>query len=113
MHHVTLNFHEYQSFLNLNSPDILALWETMLDDSTGLCNHYVIGYPLYFQKDFLNDMHSLTVNVSEDCVCRGIIIKNVCGFLLMFFYFTQCLDFFLYQSPSLSFCMLFILFYLT
>ena len=38
------NFVDCESFLGSNSPDILALWETNLDDSTDSGNFYVRGY---------------------------------------------------------------------
>ena len=39
-----LNFVDCESFLESNSPDILALYETNLDDSIDSGNFYVRGY---------------------------------------------------------------------
>ena len=39
------NFVDYESFLESNSPDILALCQTNLDDSINSGNFSVRGYP--------------------------------------------------------------------
>ena len=53
---VCSNFAEYESFLESNSPDILALWETNLDDSIDSDNFSVRCYLL---------MHGLSFSVKE------------------------------------------------
>ena len=74
------NFVDCESFLESNSPDILALCETNLDDSTDSGNFSVRGY-LSFQLHVSCFQLALLHSVS---------------------YF-----FFLYRSPSLSLCMVF------
>ena len=59
------NFADCESFLESNSPDILALCETNLYDSTDSRNFSVRGYLPLIQKDSSNDMHGLPVYVKE------------------------------------------------
>ena len=59
------NFAECESFLESNSPDILALCETNLDDSSDFGNFSVRGYLLFIWKDSLTHMHGLAVYVKE------------------------------------------------
>ena len=51
------NFVEGESFLELNSPDILTLCETNLDDSIDSDNFSVRGYLSLIRKDFVTHMH--------------------------------------------------------
>ena len=52
--------------LELNSPEILALCETNLDDPVDSGNFSVRGYlPLLIQKDSVSHIHGLTVYVKE------------------------------------------------
>ena len=57
------NFVECESFLESNSPDILALCETNLDDSIDSGNFSVRGYLPLIQKDSTTHMHGLAVYV--------------------------------------------------
>ena len=59
------NFVDCESFLESNSPDILALYETNLDDSIDSGNFFVRGYLLLIQKDSSTHMHGLTVHMKE------------------------------------------------
>ena len=59
------NFVDYESFLESNSPDIVALCETNLDDSIDTGNFSVIVYPPLIQKDSSTQMYILTVYVKE------------------------------------------------
>ena len=59
------NFVDYESFLESHSPDILALFETNLDDSTDSGNFAVRGYLPLICKDSSTHMHSLAVYVKE------------------------------------------------
>ena len=59
------NFVDCESFLESNSPDILALCETNLDDSTDSGNFSVRGYLPLIRKDSSTHMHGLTVYVKE------------------------------------------------
>ena len=54
------DFLECESFLESNSPDILALCETILDDSIDSGNFPVIGYLPLIQKDSVTHIHGLT-----------------------------------------------------
>ena len=58
-------FVECESFLESNSPDILALCETNLDDSIDSGNFSVRGYLPLIQKDSTTHMHGLAVYVKE------------------------------------------------
>ena len=73
------NFVDCQSFCEPNSPDILALCETNLDDSIDSGNFSVRGYLPLIQKDSSTHVHGLAVYVKE-----GLISRRLCRFLLMF-----------------------------
>ena len=60
-----LNFFEYESSLESNSSDILALCETNLDDSIDSGNFSVRGYFPLIRKDSPTHMHGLAVDVNE------------------------------------------------
>ena len=53
------------SFLELNSPNILTVCETNLDDSIDSGNFSVRDYLSLIQKDSTTHMHSLAVFVKE------------------------------------------------
>ena len=59
------NFVDYESFLESNSPGILALCETNLDDVIDSGNFSVRGYISLIQKDSNIHMHGLIVYVKE------------------------------------------------
>ena len=59
------NFVECESFFESNSPDILALCVTNLDDSIDPGNFFVGGYLPLIRKDSITHMHGLAVNVKE------------------------------------------------
>ena len=60
------NFVECESFLESNSPDILALCETNLDDSIDSGNFSVRGYLPLIWKDSITHMHGLAVYVKDE-----------------------------------------------
>ena len=60
-----LNFVDRESFLESNSPDVLALCETNLDDSIDSANFSMRGYPPLIRKDSSTHMHGLAVYVKE------------------------------------------------
>ena len=60
-----LNFVDCESFLESNSPDILAFCETNLDDSIDSGNFSVRGYLPLIQKDSSTHIHDLAVYVKE------------------------------------------------
>ena len=59
------NFVECESFLESNFPDILALCETNLDDSTDSGNFSVRGYLPLIRKDSITHMHGFPVYGKE------------------------------------------------
>ena len=59
------NFVECESFLESNSPDILPLCETNLDDSIDSGNFSVTSYLPLIRKDSVTHMHGLAVYVKE------------------------------------------------
>ena len=59
------NFVDCESFLESNSPDILALCETNVDDSIDSGNFSVRGYLPLIRKDSNTHMHGLAVYVKE------------------------------------------------
>ena len=60
-----LNFVDCKSFLESNSPDILALCETNLDDLIDSGNFSVRGYLPLIRKDSSTHIHGLAVYVKE------------------------------------------------
>ena len=60
------NFAYCESFFGSNFPDILALWETDLDESIGSGNFSVRGYLPLIPKDSTTHMHGLIVYVKDD-----------------------------------------------
>ena len=59
------NFVDCISFLQSNSPDVLALWKTNLDDSIDSGNFSVRGYLPLIRIDSSTHMHGLAVYVKE------------------------------------------------
>ena len=59
------NFVDGESFLESNSPDILALCETSLDGSIDSGNFFVRGYLTLTQKDSSTHMHGLAAYLKE------------------------------------------------
>ena len=59
------NFFECEFFLESNSPEILALGETNLDDSIDSSNFSVRGYLPLIQRDSIAHMHGFAVYVKE------------------------------------------------
>ena len=60
-----MNFVDCESFLESNSPEILALCETNLDNSIDSGNFSVRGYLPLIQKDSSTHMHGLTIYIKE------------------------------------------------
>ena len=60
-----MNFVDCESFLESNSLDIFALYETNLVGSIDSGNFFVRGYVHLIGKDFITHMHGLTVYVKE------------------------------------------------
>ena len=98
------NFFDCKSFLESNSPDILALCETNLDDTIDSGNFSVRGYLPLIQKDCNIHMHALAVYVKEglsfawDLSLEHSANSYLCFWLALLHsgsYFS-----FLYRSPS-------------
>ena len=71
------NFVDCESFLESNSPDILALCETNLDDSIDSGNFSVRGYLPLIRKDSSTHMHDLAVYVKEGLpFARDLFLEN-------------------------------------
>ena len=111
-----VNFVESESFLESNSPDILALWETNLKDSIDSGNFSVMYYLPLIQRDSVTHMHSLAVYVKEGLpFAWDLSLENSADSYLCFrlaLLHSVSYFFFLYQSP-LSLCMLFDSIYIT
>ena len=85
-----MNFVDCESFLESNSPDILALCETNLDDSG---NFSVRDYLPLIRKDSSTHMHGLAVYVKEGLpFARDLSLENSAdSYVFDLLYFTQCL----------------------
>ena len=105
------NFAKCESFLKSNSPDILALWETNLDDSVDSGNLSMAGYLPLIWKDSVTHMHDLAVYVKEGLpFVHNLSLENSTDSYLCFrwalLHSVSCF-FFLYWSPSLCLCTIF------
>ena len=65
------NLVDCESFLESNSPDILALCETNLNDSIDSGNFSVRGYLPLIRKDSSTHMHGLAVYVKKAFLLHG------------------------------------------
>ena len=84
------NFIDCKSLLESNSPDILALCETNLDDSTDSGNFSVRGYLPLIWKDSSTYMHGLAVYVKErPSFCMRYMSRKLCRFLMFLTGFTS------------------------
>ena len=105
------NFVDCESFHESNSPDILALCETNLDDSIDSGNFSVTGYLPLIRKDSDTHMHGLAVYVKEVLpFARDLSLENSAFSYLCFrlaLLHSVSYFFFLYRSPSSSLCTVF------
>ena len=105
------NFLECESSLKSNSPDILALFDTNLDDSIDFGNFSVTSYLPLIRKDSIAHMHGLAVNVKEGLpFARDLSLENSTDSYLCFrlaLLHSVPYFLFLYRSPSLSLCTVF------
>ena len=87
------NFVDCESFLESNSPNILALYETNLDDSIDLDNSSLRGYRPLIRKDSGTLMHGLAVYMKEGLpFARDLSLENSAdSYVFDWLYFTQCL----------------------
>ena len=111
--HLHSSFVDCESFLESNSPDILALCGTNLDGSIDSGNFSVRDYLLLIRKDSIVIYawsHSLCERRTS--FCPRLIFRELCRFLLVFYFWLALFHsvsyfFFLYRSLSLSSCMVF------
>ena len=106
------NFVDGESFLESNSPDILALCETNLDDdSIDSGNFSLRGYSPLIRKDYSTHMHGLAVYLKEGLpFAWDLSLENSADSYLCFrlaLLHSVSYFFFLYQSPSSALCMAF------
>ena len=98
------NFLDCESFLKSNSPDILALCETNLDDSIDSGNFSVRGYRPLIRKDSGTHMHGLADYSKEGLhIARDLSLENSADSCLYFrvaLLHSVSYFFFLYRSPS-------------
>ena len=79
------NFVDSEYFLELNSPDILALCENNLDDSIDSGNFSVRGYLPLIRKDSSTHIYGLAVYVKERLpLARDLSLENYADFYLCF-----------------------------
>ena len=79
------NFVDFECFLESNSPGILALYETNLDDSIDSGNFSVRGHLPLIRKDASTYMHGLTVYVKERLLfAPDLSLENSAGSYLYF-----------------------------
>ena len=105
------NFVDCEPFLESNSPDILALCETNLDDSIDSGNFSVRGYLTLIRMDSSSHMHGLTVYLKEGLpFAWDLSLENSADSYLCFrlaLLHSVSYFFFLYRSPSSSLCTVF------
>ena len=105
------NFVDCESFLESNCPDILALYESNLDDLSDSANFFVRSYLPLIRKDASTHMHGLAVYVKEGLPFpRNLSLKNSADSYLCFrlaLFHSVSYFFFLYQSPSSALCTVF------
>ena len=105
------NFVDCESFLESNSPDILALCETNLDDSIDSGNFSMRVYLPLIRKNSSTQMHDLVVYVKEGLpFARQLSLENSADSYLCFrlaLLHSVSYFFFLYRSPFSSLCMAF------
>ena len=110
------NFVDCESFPESNSPDILALRETNLDDSIDSGSFSVRGHLSLIRKVPSTHMHGLAVYVEEGLpLAQDLSPENSADSYLCFrlaLLNSTSYFFFLYRSPSSSLCTV-ILFHLT
>ena len=105
------NFVDCKSCLESNSPDILALCGTNLDESIDSGRFSVRGYFNLIRKNSASHMHGLAVYVKEGLLFAWDLslessADSYLGFRLNLLH-SMSYFFFLYRSPSLSLCTVF------
>ena len=105
------SFEFCESFLESDSPEILALYETNLDDLIDCGNFFVRGYLPLMRKDSSTHTRGLAVYIKEVLPFpHNLSLENSADFYLCFrlaLLYSASYFFFLCRSPSLSFFMVF------
>ena len=102
-HSFCSNCVDCESFLESNSPDLLALCETNLDDSVDSGNFYMRGYHPLIQKDSTTHVHGPAVNVKEELpFAWGLSLENL-WFLTYIFDWLYLTQFLLISPLSIMF----------
>ena len=105
------NFVDCGSFIESNSPDILALFETSLDGSIDSGNFSVRGYLHLIRKDSSSHMHGHRVYIKEEiCFAWDLSLENSAVSYLCFplaVLQSVSYSYFFNQSPILSLYMVF------
>ena len=98
------NFVDCKSFLESNSPDVLALCETNLDDSINSGGFSGRCYLPLTQKDSSTHMHSLAVYVKEELpFARELSLENSADSYLCFLLaLLHSVSYFFFHCQSLS-----------
>ena len=78
------NVRGLRSLLESNSPDILVLRETNLDDLIDFGNFSARGYLLLMRKDSSTRVHGLTVYLKKGLAFARNFSRKLCRFLLCF-----------------------------
>ena len=107
-----LNIIDCESFLESNSPEILALCETNLDASIDPGNFSVRGYLPLIQKHSTTHIHGLAVSVKEGLpFAQDLALENSSNFYLcLWLALLQSVSYFFFLFfllPSLSLCTVF------
>ena len=105
------NFVDCKTFLESDSPNILTLCETNLDDSIDSGNFFVRGYHPFIRKDSSTHMHGLAVYVNEGLsFALELSLENSADSYLCFWpplLHSVSYFFFLYRSSFSCLCMVF------
>ena len=111
-----LNFVDCESFLESNTPDILALCETKLDDSIDSDNVSVRGFLPLIRKDSSTHIHGVAFYVEEGLpLAWDLSLEHSTDSYLRFglaLLYSVSDFFFHYQSPSSALCTVFNFFFI-
>ena len=102
---------ECDSFLESNTPDILVLCETNMDNSIDSGDFSATGYVFLIRKNSVTHIHGLPVYVKQGRpLAQDLSLENSVDSYLCFqlaLLHSVSYFFFLYRSPSFSLCTVF------
>ena len=101
------NFTKCKSFLESNSPDILALYEAKLDDSIDLGILSATGYLPLIRKDSVTYMHGLAIYVKKGLLLHETYLQKTLQILTYVFVLLFCATSFSSVSHPLYLCIIF------